>query len=371
MSQIEIQSLDELQVQTVRWLWPAWLPAGKHVLLDGEPGLGKSLLTLDIGARVSRGGPMPDGSVCLARRVVILSAEDDSSDTILPRLAAAGADLKAVKILGHVLGGQKSGRPRPVQLPDDEELLLETVGPLEPGLIIIDPIVAFISAAYSVNSEHAMREVFQSVARLAAATGACVLALRHLNKAVSSPALYRGGGSMGIIGAARVGLLVLAPNAAAPERVLSVLKSNLAARPPSWVFRLAASPGGMPVIDWQGPVAPENDPVSQLGRLGRESAAEAAAVFLLERLASGPVPARELIAAASQAGISETALRQAKDLIDAQHQVVARDGKRIWVWRLSSASVAKAQPAPASDRPRTWADWGVGAEAGARRGVSM
>jgi hypothetical protein len=37
------------------WLWPGRQPLGKLALLEGDPGLGKSLLTLDLGARLARG----------------------------------------------------------------------------------------------------------------------------------------------------------------------------------------------------------------------------------------------------------------------------------------------------------------------------
>jgi len=45
----------------VGWLWPGRVPSGKLTLVAGDPGLGKSLLALDIAARVTRGLPWPDG----------------------------------------------------------------------------------------------------------------------------------------------------------------------------------------------------------------------------------------------------------------------------------------------------------------------
>src|SRR5882757_4249698 len=53
----------ELAPQTVRWLWPDRIPLGRITLLVSDPGLGKSLLTLDIAARVSTGAPWPDETV--------------------------------------------------------------------------------------------------------------------------------------------------------------------------------------------------------------------------------------------------------------------------------------------------------------------
>jgi len=41
--------------QPVTWLWPGRLPLGKLALLDGDPDLGKSLIALDLCARLSTG----------------------------------------------------------------------------------------------------------------------------------------------------------------------------------------------------------------------------------------------------------------------------------------------------------------------------
>ena len=79
MPRLELKTVDEFEARRVSWLWPSWLPLGKHVLLDGDPGMGKSLLCLDLAARVSTGGSMPDGSQVARRPVAILSAEDDTA----------------------------------------------------------------------------------------------------------------------------------------------------------------------------------------------------------------------------------------------------------------------------------------------------
>src|SRR5262249_50569615 len=69
----------------------------KLTLVSGEPGLGKSQLSLDIAARVTTGNPWPDGrGINQAGSVVLLSAEDDIEDTIVPRLNSAGAALHRI-----------------------------------------------------------------------------------------------------------------------------------------------------------------------------------------------------------------------------------------------------------------------------------
>jgi len=56
-----ITPANQVVAQPVNWLWPGRLPLGKLVLMDGDPDLGKSLLALDLCARLSTGRPFPDG----------------------------------------------------------------------------------------------------------------------------------------------------------------------------------------------------------------------------------------------------------------------------------------------------------------------
>ena len=65
--------------QRVEWLWMHRLPLGKLCVLDGDPGLGKSTVTLDLAARLSVGRTLPDDERPReAVGVVILSADDDT-----------------------------------------------------------------------------------------------------------------------------------------------------------------------------------------------------------------------------------------------------------------------------------------------------
>jgi RecA-family ATPase len=77
--------LSEVKPESVEWLWPGRLPKGKLSLIEGDPGTGKSTLTIDLAARVSVGGELPDGMGCEAAGVVLVSAEDGPADTIRPR----------------------------------------------------------------------------------------------------------------------------------------------------------------------------------------------------------------------------------------------------------------------------------------------
>ena len=84
------------------WIWPGRLAKGKYTLVAGDPGLGKSNLTLEIASIVSRGDSWPDGGAATKGRSLILSAEDGLADTIRPRLDRLGGDPTQVFVLTAV-----------------------------------------------------------------------------------------------------------------------------------------------------------------------------------------------------------------------------------------------------------------------------
>src|SRR5438045_28711 len=47
--------LSQVEPESVTWLWPGRIPMGKLTILDGDPGLGKSVFTMDVAGRVSAG----------------------------------------------------------------------------------------------------------------------------------------------------------------------------------------------------------------------------------------------------------------------------------------------------------------------------
>src|SRR5213082_2214247 len=70
-------SLSDIQELQLDWLWDKRILRGKLTLLDGDPDLGKSLITLDLAARVTTGQPMPDGSPGITGNVILIAPEDD------------------------------------------------------------------------------------------------------------------------------------------------------------------------------------------------------------------------------------------------------------------------------------------------------
>src|SRR5215218_7347773 len=76
------------------------------------------------------------------------------------------------------------------------------------ALVVIDPLTAFLSEKTDSYKDQDVRRALAPLATLAERTRAAFLIVRHLTKAAGGNTLYRGGGSIAIIGAARSGLVI-------------------------------------------------------------------------------------------------------------------------------------------------------------------
>ncbi|MBN1460973.1 MAG: AAA family ATPase [Armatimonadetes bacterium] len=326
--------LDTVKPELVSWLWPGRIPFGKLSILDGDPGLGKSTVALDIAARVSRGLAMPDGTGgAEPAGVVVVSAEDGLADTIVPRLIAAGADLERIVALDAC---PDEGGSHPFTMPDDLRCLTEAVSEVQARLVIIDPLMAFLGGQTNAHRDQDIRRVLARVHSLAESTGAAVLVIRHLNKSAGGPAVYRGGGSIGIIGAARSALLVARDPDDEDRRVLAAIKHNLCLSPESLSFRLEGSENQSVRVVWEGASAHKADALLALSVDGEErQEVDEARAFLLDALSCGPRSARSVQQDAREAGISEKRLRRAKTALGVSSEKEGMAGG--WVWSLPKA----------------------------------
>jgi hypothetical protein len=383
--------LSRVQPSAVRWLWTDRLALGKLTLLAGDPGLGKSYLTLDLAARVSSGRPLPSEAEPgdadnrygkPPRKVILLSAEDDPADTIRPRLDAAAADPDNVLLLEGI---RTHDTVRPTNLRHDIEHLDRLVSQLhgECRLIVIDPISAYLGDDEG-HSNTKVRHLLAPLAKLAQDHHLAVLAVTHLNKGGGSggggqSAIYRTMGSLAFTAAARaVHLVARDPDDPdGPGRLMLPIKNNLGHDRTGWGFRLEAvrraaradelspadrdvdaslRPSQSPAVcRTQTRVVWDAEPTQEsadalLARLARASASDAAGgrptpaldeavAFLKQALAEGGLPMTRLQESAEAMGISKATLKRAR------HEAgvaVRREGGRHghWVWALPQSDPA-------------------------------
>jgi archaellum biogenesis ATPase FlaH len=250
--------LSEVETQQVDWLWPGRIPLGKITILDGDPGMGKSLLAICIAACVSTGQSMPDGASGKQGKVILIAPEDAAEDTIKPRVEAAGGDPSQVLLLDNIeqlnIANTKKIRfgERPFSLAQDLGILEAAIKQTESILVILDPLMAVLGHSIDSSRDQDVREVLTPLAQLAERTGCAILIIRHLNKGSSDNILYRGSGSIGIIAVARIGLLVAHDPDDEQKRVFATIKNNLSKIAPNLSYQIAENERGAPYIQWLG-----------------------------------------------------------------------------------------------------------------------
>jgi putative DNA primase/helicase len=326
--------------EDVRWLWPQRIAVGKLTLLVGDPGLGKSFLSLDLAARVSLGSRWPDcAEHAPAGSVILLSAEDDIADTIRPRLDAAGADCTRIHVLRAVAGRDHDGDyERPFDLQRDLpvlEMLLDRLDDCR--LLIIDPISCYCGKTDS-HKNNEVRAVLAPLAELAARRGIAVVSVTHLRKSEGA-AVHRAMGSLAFIAAARAAWCVTRDKADEKRRLFLPLKNNLGNDQSGLAFRFAPASGHtVPALEWFAePVTTTADEALEPERKPRGRPAEErgdAEQFLLDALADGPRLANDVKDEAINGYcIAAKTLQRARERIGVVAYRAEHRGP--WLWRLS------------------------------------
>jgi RecA-family ATPase len=189
--------LDTVRFEPVRFLVPDRVPLQAVTLLVGDPGLGKSTWTCLIAAGATRGLSGEPTTVA------IVNAEDSLKAVIGPRMRAAGADLERVEALSVMDGDHE----RLITLPDDVDKIEGFIVETGARLLILDPLMAFLTDKADANQDHSVRRALGELALMAERHDVAVIVACHLNKDEQKSLLYRVGGSIGLVGAARSILL--------------------------------------------------------------------------------------------------------------------------------------------------------------------
>jgi hypothetical protein len=301
--------------QPVEWVWSDRLALGKITLLGGDPDLGKSQISIDAAARITTGTHWPNGARARVGSAIFICSEDDTADTIAPRLEAAGADLTKV----HVFHSMASGKRKTFSLQDDLERLARAIHKIgDVSLVTLDAITSYMGAKIDSHRTTDVRAVLEPVGDFAKEHGVSILAITHPPKAAHGNALHAFTGSLAFVAAARLAFFVTS-EAETNRRLLLSVKNNLGPLAPG----LGYSIGTKTITN--GIIAPhvlwDDAPVDLTANQAMAAAAEAkrdggsmhdAKQFLREILANGPVAVREVDDAAEGNLIRKRTLYRAR-----------------------------------------------------------
>lgn len=337
---LELGTADADDIEAVDWWWENYLALGGFAPLDGDPGLGKSVILGELVACATTGRALADGSRPLRQGgALMFAAEDFYKRTVLPRLKAAGADLGKVKVIHAVDHGQA------LELPTDVgtlEALIEGMGAV---LVTFDPWERYLNADILKGREQ--RLSMEPVFRMAARHGCMLVGSRHLNQQSGQRALYRGRGDITLIGVSRFGFMVgRDPKSEDPgDFVMTPTKHNLARadRVSSFRYRLeevdlgSAASGKrilVPRVAWKGTCEVTADQAVASEGSRAQTAQQVMEQEILPKLQQGPMLANDGWAVLRSFGV------KSKDsVVRAQAKLGIHPRKRgfapaVWWWCL-------------------------------------
>jgi hypothetical protein len=359
-AELESVCADRVTMKAITWLWHKRFAIGKIGIIAGLPDEGKGQILCYIAARVTQGSGWPNGEgSSLQGNVVILSAEEDPSDSLVPRLAAAGADLSRIRFLKMVRDrDERTNQPRKrmFSLVSDLEKLRQKI--LEVGdvkVILIDPITAYLGVgAIDSYRDTDVRAVLGPLKELAEELRAAIITVMHFNKKVDiTNALLRISNSLAFVGLPRhaYGVIDDAENA---RKLFVRAKNNDAAKTDNQTLafhfsirEVGADPDSgelivAPFIIWEPGYVDVTATEAMQAASENKSPGERdkAKRFVLDMLnGGGEIFATDVKGAAEANGLSWRTVTRAKDeLKDKGYNIVVDkdrntpDGK--WFWQL-------------------------------------
>ena len=346
-AQVQMTCAADIKPKDVEWLWRDRIPLGMLTLFAGNPKVGKSYMTLEIAARVSRGEALPAGDIPNGpASVLLMSAEDDPACTIVPRLIAAGADLKRIQFASSAIG--RSGEEAPLALPADIDAIEQSAANLEScRLIVIDPISAYLVGVDDHKNAESRRALFR-LTNLAKNLNAAVLLVTHLNKRSGVSSKQRVQGSIAWGATSRANFLFVPDPEDPTGRTTLFLENgcNLVHSVPGLAY-VIEDQGGGPRVKWTEKVVSiqadealqsENDNTSDNAGSSEHRDCDQ---WLREVLGQGPEPMKEVMECGVRAGFSVHMINRAKKRtgVKSKREGCGK-GSKVW-WHLPKAIMSK------------------------------
>lgn len=345
-SNLVLRSYDEIEERETSWLWYPYLPNKNVVSLEGNPGEGKSWISLALATSVTLGKfpfsfdeKQSDRDLCAPANVLHVNVEDDPEETIKKRLRILGADCSRVFCIQGVSKVTDKGETVLNFTIDQIPALEAAVAEKQARLVILDPIQAYLPKGADMNKAESVRPLMNGLMQMARRTGCTVLVVRHFGKRVTDNAIYKAIGSIDFAACVRSVLIAgLYPkeqstNILYERGALTHAKSNLAPKGSSLDFELRHDQ-----FSWVGTSeANASDFTSQRDPKQEEergSIAEAS-TFIREILANGPAQRSFITEQAKKAGINERTIDRAALKIGVRKSRQYEDGKVVGaIWEL-------------------------------------
>lgn len=324
----------------VRWCWPGWIAEGKFHLLAGPAGVSKTTVAMNLAATISRGSQFPDGAHANSGDVLIWSGEDGVSDTLVPRLLAARADMSRIHFLSNIREGRDRRTFDPGRDIDSLSSALKDARLPNPQLLIVDPVVAVVTRDSNKNAE--TRRDLQPLVDLASKFEIAILGITHFSKGTQGQnPTERVTGSLAFSALARI-VIAAAKNREDGTRLIVRSKSNIGPDGGGFSYRIEHKDleefeevNASHVI-WEDRLEGDAAELLAVAEGGGEeiSVLDQAKRFLRDVLKNGPVPVSDVKSWADAEGHSPTTITRAKRLIGVEAKKIGFDK---WIWQLKQS----------------------------------
>ena len=315
------------------------LMIGKTTIMLGDPGVGKTFLSLSIAANITRGLPpipvqlSPESRSRPPANVLALIGEDGLGDTIRARFEDAGGDAERFWAVTGIMETSTDARTAPKERDLDlmnHDEIEDAVQQTQPLLVIVDPLTHFFGAGSDANKGTDVRANLRGVVKLAERYRFALLIVHHMNKSAGGKAIYRGVGSIDFAAFAR-SMLIAAEHEGAPA--LAQSKTNLGPKAPTLTYRINTGR-----LEWTGKSDVTADQLTGPPPSQHQAPARATAADWLEsKLSAGPLPVETIKRLADVEGIASwRTINAAKADVDVGSRLRYEDDgtTRYWEWFL-------------------------------------
>jgi putative DNA primase/helicase len=359
-----------LKPERMTWLWQERIPDGAITWVVGQPGNAKSLFTIEVVACATTGRDYPDGAKNTTGpvKVLMFCGEDDLKKTVIPRLLAAGANLKNIRFLDsrsfRGMVGDIVERGRAIDLDQDMETLM---GVLKANpdirLMVADPITG-IFGAKQITKDQEVNPILEELVDLCKETGLVFLGVCHTPKRQTNSATEKIAGGSSVAGKCRAAFMLShdPDSDGKHDHVMTMIKGNLTGVKSGLKYKTVEHDLGEGIriakIEWGEPTDDMADDIlakQNSKTVERDRQEDKCEAFLKTFLAKEPQRSPEVYDAAKQLGFGASTVKRALKSIGGHHIDRRAQGQGYWM---------SLTPAPASSTPAEDAVMSVGAGEG-------
>ncbi len=299
---IFFDSMENVVQKDIEFLIDPYLPKGSLSIIDGDPGVGKSYLTTHLAAAVTLGRQWAGLEIEKPQNVLFMSVEDDADRVLLPRLSKHKANVSMIDYMAKAFYLNQDGADR----------LGRKLSKKKYGLVIIDPVTAFLPSEADMYRANEVRGFLMPLAEIAREYNTAILLIRHLRKADTDNAIHRGIGSIDFMATVRSAMIFSKSPDNPHERLLAHAKASYTALGKTQSFLMSGGEGGrIARLKWNGENEISADALLK-AQNQKPQKIESAKEFLMQILENGPVPSSVVKKNAEARGFSETTMKRAR-----------------------------------------------------------